>query len=192
MTHAYNVHPIPIPAGEELKGNLYEIVKYNSDMEAVRCDADTDVCIGVVWLGIPSYDTRSNLGRETPIAPLDPSSYIKVKAGGALTAGHLAVPDGANAGRIKGVASPLVLPHGVTAIGTILDAAAAAGEIVRVHPGQITASNQTFRGTWAAGDYAVGDIVLHSADFYQCTAARDSSDTSNPATDTTSWDQISN
>ena len=137
MTTSYNVHPISLPAGAEMKDKLYEIVKYNATQQVILCTGDTDNCIGVVWIGIPSYDPRSTIGRAIPIAPLDPSSFIKVKAGGVLTAGHYAVPDGSKDGKIKGVANEAALPNGVKALGIILDAATAENDIVRVHPGPI-------------------------------------------------------
>ena len=46
----------------------------------------------------------------------------------------------------------------------------------------------SFQGTWAAGTFAVGDVAWHSDRFYECTVARTSSNTDNPATDTASWD----
>ena len=48
------------------------------------------------------------------------------------------------------------------------------------------------RGVWSAGAFAVGDIVTHSSKRYICKTARSSSDTSNPATDTTNWIEIPN
>ena len=48
-----------------------------------------------------------------------------------------------------------------------------------------------YRGTWAAGIYAVGDVVLHSSDHYLCTTARTAANTSNPATNTTAWRRVS-
>ena len=44
-----------------------------------------------------------------------------------------------------------------------------------------------FQGTWSAGVFAIGDVVYHGSQFYQCTVARDSTHTDNPATDTASW-----
>lgn len=44
---------------------------------------------------------------------------------------------------------------------------------------------------WAAGSYSVDDLVTHAGTAYICTVARTPSDTSDPATDTSSWDAIS-
>ena len=47
-----------------------------------------------------------------------------------------------------------------------------------------------YKGAWAAGDYAVGNVAFHGGQFYECDAARTSVNTSNPATDTASWSVI--
>ena len=48
----------------------------------------------------------------------------------------------------------------------------------------------SFKGEWAAGDYAVDDVVWHvdSELFYKCNVARDSTHTDNPSVDTSSWE----
>ena len=48
----------------------------------------------------------------------------------------------------------------------------------------------SFKGEWAAGDYAVDDVVWHvdSELFYKCTVARDSTHTDDPSVDTSSWE----
>ena len=49
-----------------------------------------------------------------------------------------------------------------------------------------------FKGTWAAGTFAIDDVAWHSDKFYRCTAARDSNDTDDPVADTSSWDVVHN
>ena len=44
-----------------------------------------------------------------------------------------------------------------------------------------------YKGAWAAGAYSVGDVSYYSGFFYECSAQRNSGDTSDPATDTASW-----
>ncbi|MYB35879.1 MAG: hypothetical protein F4Y26_00485 [Gammaproteobacteria bacterium] len=43
--------------------------------------------------------------------------------------------------------------------------------------------------TWSAGTHAAGSFVQHNGVVYRCLIARTASDTSNPATDTASWDR---
>ena len=50
--------------------------------------------------------------------------------------------------------------------------------------------NKTYRGTWSAGVYAVGDVVAYSDKFYICAVARTAANTNNPSVDTTSWFDI--
>ena len=53
---------------------------------------------------------------------------------------------------------------------------------------QATASyGENYQGTWAAGVYAVGNVVYHDGAFYTCDTARTSSNTNDPETDTGSW-----
>ncbi len=44
---------------------------------------------------------------------------------------------------------------------------------------------------WSAGDHAVGDQVSWDGKVYRCLATRQSTDTDNPATDTTGWAEVS-
>ena len=47
-----------------------------------------------------------------------------------------------------------------------------------------------YEGKWAAGVYAVGNVVFYSGSFFECDAVRAPTDTNNPATDTASWSVI--
>lgn len=48
-------------------------------------------------------------------------------------------------------------------------------------------TNSRWRGAWAAGNFAVGDYVVHSSQYYRCIMARSGSNTSAPNADTTGW-----
>ena len=52
------------------------------------------------------------------------------------------------------------------------------------------AYGEDYRGVWAAGIFAVGNVVFHSANFYECDSARTSANTSNPTINTTAWSII--
>ena len=43
---------------------------------------------------------------------------------------------------------------------------------------------------WSSGVWAVGELARHGGTVYQCTAARTATDTSDPATDTSSWSAL--
>ena len=49
------------------------------------------------------------------------------------------------------------------------------------------AFGEGYQGLWAAGAYAIGNVAYHAGAFYTCTVARTSSDTDDPAADTSSW-----
>ena len=52
------------------------------------------------------------------------------------------------------------------------------------------AGTTQYKGTWSAGIYALGDVVLHSGTFYICKAARTAANANNPSVDTASWQAI--
>ena len=52
------------------------------------------------------------------------------------------------------------------------------------------AYGEDYKGTWAAGTFAVGDVVFHSEKFYECDEARTSANTQNPSVNTTAWSII--
>ena len=52
------------------------------------------------------------------------------------------------------------------------------------------AYGEDYKGTWAAGTFAVGDVVFHSENFYECDSPRTSANTQNPSVNTTAWSII--
>lgn len=132
MTVDVNVETIPVVAGEDLADSMFFILKYSGG-RGIKCTADTDLCCGVLYTDIPARDPATT-GQALPMAPIAQPAIIRVRAGGALTKDHIAVPNGAKPGKIKGVANRAALPAGVTGIGQILDAASAEDDVVRVQP----------------------------------------------------------
>ena len=69
-----------------------------------------------------------------------------------------------------------------------VDLSAVTAAIQNVIDSQGTASfGAAYQGTWAAGIYAVGDVVYQAGAFYTCDVARAATDTDDPATDAASW-----
>ena len=65
-----------------------------------------------------------------------------------------------------------------------VDLSAVTAAIQNVIDAQGTASfGAAYQGTWAAGIYAVGDVVYQAGAFYTCDVARVATDTDDPATD---------
>ena len=53
------------------------------------------------------------------------------------------------------------------------------------------AYGEDYQGVWAAGNFAVGDVVFHAENFYECDQARTSARIrSNPTVNTTAWSII--
>ena len=52
------------------------------------------------------------------------------------------------------------------------------------------AYGEDYRGVWAAGIFALGDVTFHVDNFYECDAARVATDTDNPVVDSSSWSVI--
>ena len=190
MTVDVNVETIPVVAGEDLAGNMFYILKYDASGQGIKCTDDTDLCCGVLYTDIPSRDPDTT-GQALPMAPIDQPAIIRMRAGGAISRGYIAVPDGANEGKIKGYAIGSV-PHGINGIGVLLDAATVENDVVRVQPmRQAGLQAEIYRGAWAAGVFVPGQVTRFSNGLYMCIAARTASNTNDPATDTASWEQIS-
>ena len=100
MANYQAVKVVSLPAGEDLTGDFAEIVKLNASGQVVKVTAVTDVTIGVLSESAPSSDT----GQGVPVALIGGGGILKVKAGGAITAGQLIIPHGTD-GRVNGIAN---------------------------------------------------------------------------------------
>lgn len=88
----------------------------------------TDVVVGVCGETVA-------IGDAVPVVLLE--GILEVTAGAAITQGQLCVPDAT--GRVTGVASIATITAGGMSIGTALDAAGAAGDVIRVLANPLTA-----------------------------------------------------
>ena len=126
MANYQAVKVVTLPAGEDLTGDFAEIVKLNAAGQVIKVAAVTDVAIGVLAESAPSSDT----GQGVPVALIGGGGILKMKAGAAIVAGNLIVPD-ATDGRVAGIANIAALVANQMAIGIALSAAAD-GEIFSV------------------------------------------------------------
>ncbi len=115
--------------------------------------------------------------------PTDPTRYawmplftLKVD-GGAFAAGELAKLDGIAVG-----AEVNVQPD--------WDEADTTADAFILNKPTIPIDTTLWKGMWAAGVHAVGDIVIHEGGLFMCVVARTAADTGSPDTDTTSWQKI--
>ena len=118
MSNYQAVKVVSLPAGEDLTGDFAEIVKLNASGQVVKVTAVTDVTIGALSESAPSSDT----GQGVAVALIGGGGIIKVKAGGAITAGQLIIPHGTD-GRVNGIANIAALAANQMAFGIALSAA---------------------------------------------------------------------
>ena len=100
MANYQAVKVVTLPAGEDLTGDYAEIVKINASGQVIKVAAVTDITIGVLAESAPSSDT----GQGVAVALIGGGGILKFKAGAAIVAGNLLVPD-ATDGRVAGVAN---------------------------------------------------------------------------------------
>lgn len=104
-------------AGENLNGDLYEVVKVDSDGRVVKSTAVTDVIVGV----IAEDPGRVTVDGADTVPVMLLTGIILVKAGGTVTAGQIAVSHGATtAGTVEGVANTGALAADQMGIGVFL------------------------------------------------------------------------
>jgi len=108
-------------AGQDLRGGVYEILQIENDGDVgkvIRATAVTNTVIGI--LGEEPRTDATTDGLTVPVVLLQ--GRVMVKAGAAITAGQLIVPD-ATAGRVAGVANVGALAADSMAIGVALESA---------------------------------------------------------------------
>jgi len=119
MASAQSTVAVNLVAGEDLRGDLYEIVTVNVSGQVVKATAVTETVVGVL-AEEPRTDAVST-GETVPVVLLQ--GIVKVKAGGVVTAGDLVVPD-VTAGRVIGVTGVGALAADSMAIGVAMVTAA--------------------------------------------------------------------
>ena len=130
-----NVKSVTLIAGEALDGDIYEIVKVDTDGKVIKTTAVTDTAIGVVF---ESLDTTTGAdGNAVQIALLGAGGVIPVKAGGTITAGDLVAADGTSAGAtLAAVAADVVV------IGVALESAVS-GDVFDVLAQPMSSATET-------------------------------------------------
>jgi len=109
-------------AGEDLRGDVFEILQIENDGgvgKVIKATAVTNTVIGV--LGEEPRSDATTDGETVPVVLLQ--GKVMMKAGAAITAGQLIVPD-VTAGRVAGVANVGALAVDSMAIGIALESAA--------------------------------------------------------------------
>ncbi len=126
-------------AGEDLRSDVYEILKVEEDNgvgKVIKATGVTDTVVGVLGEN-PRTDVTTD-GLTVPVVLLE--GIVKLKSGGTVTAGGLVVPD-TTAGRVVTVANVGALADNSMAIGVALETVAD-GEIFSMLAMPIAAPHQ--------------------------------------------------
>lgn len=131
MAVATDVKTVTLTAGEDLRGDQYEILTIENDSDVgkvIKASAVTNTIVGILAENPDS--SVSTDGRPVAVTLVAGGGVGLCKAGAAVTAGQLAIAD-ATAGRIAGAASQAALAADAVAIGVILESGAD-GDVVPV------------------------------------------------------------
>ena len=126
------VRTITAHAGEDLTGTPYRIVKYNgTGTGVIKAAAAGDYAVGVLAMdpNKSQGSTEDSTGQAVTVALLE--GIVLIEAGAAVTAGHLVHSDAVGRA-ISAGADISALAAGDFVIGTALEAAGAAGEVIAV------------------------------------------------------------
>lgn len=138
MAAYQNVKTVTLIAGEDLRGDVYELLQVENDSDVgkvIKTTAVTNTPVGVL-AEEPRSDVSTD-GLSVPVVLVAPGGVGLMKAGASITAGYLIVPD-TTAGRVAGVANSGALAADSMAVGVALESASD-GEILRVLMGNIAA-----------------------------------------------------
>lgn len=122
MSTDSNTVIISVIAGEDLRGDLYEILQIENDSDvgkAIKATGVTNTVVGVLYEEPTAGQTTDGLVVSMALL----TGKVLVKAGASITAGQLIVPD-TTAGRVAGVSGVGSLAVDSMALGVALESAA--------------------------------------------------------------------
>ena len=128
-------------AGEDLRGDLHEVLKIEDDAnvgKVIKATGLTDTIVGI--LGEEPRTDATTDGETVPVVLLE--GIVKVKAGATITAGQLVTVDAGTPGRVAGVADQAALVADGMAIGIALESAVD-GDIFEMLAMPLTSSTET-------------------------------------------------
>ena len=118
---------VSLPAGENLNGDLYEVLTLNASGQVVKADTATEVVVGVLMID----PGRANAaGDHVTVGLIAGGGVGLVKASAAITAGALLIPTTTD-GKVAGAADTAALVDGQMAFGIAIEAASAADEVIQ-------------------------------------------------------------
>ncbi len=123
MASTQNGMAVNLIAGQDLRGDVFEILQIENDSDVgkvIKATAVANTVIGVL-AEEPRTDATTD-GETVPVALISGGGVLRMKAGATITAGQLIVPD-TTAGRVAGVANAAALAADSMAIGVALESA---------------------------------------------------------------------
>ncbi len=141
MASFESARAVNLIAGEDLRGDLYELLQIEDDGgvgKVIKATAVTQVVVGI--LGEEPRSDATTDGETVPVVMLQ--GIVKVKAGGTVTAGDLVTVDGGTPGRAVTVADIAGMVADSMAIGIALTTAVD-GEIFEMFAMPLTSATET-------------------------------------------------
>ena len=126
------IKTISVPAGENLNGDLYELLTINGSGQFVKADAATEYPVAILAED-PGRTTAA--GDYVTVMDLAAGGIGLVKAGAAIAAGAVLVPS-TTAGHVDDAASLAGIATGAMGFGIAMEAATASGQVIKfkAHP----------------------------------------------------------
>lgn len=140
MSGTQSTTAVNLIAGEDLRGDLYELLYVENDSDVGKVIKTTAVTQNPI--GVLAEEPRSDATTDgETVSVMLLQGVVPMKAGGSVTAGQLVVAD-VTAGRVIGVANQAALVADSVAVGVALESAAD-GEIFNVLAQVMTSSTET-------------------------------------------------
>lgn len=121
MSNTQAAFAVNLVVGEDLNGDYGEVLALNTVGQVIKASTATSAIIGVLAED-PKRTTTAGVD-SVPVALIGKGGVLRMKAGAAITAGQVIVPD-ATSGRVAGVANIGALAADQMGVGFALEAAA--------------------------------------------------------------------
>lgn len=142
MASSQAARAVNLIAGEDLRGDLFELLQFEDDANVAKVIKTTGVLNAAI--GVLAEEPRTDAttdGEIVPVVMLGSGGVVKMKAGATITAGQLVVAD-STAGRVAGVADIAALVADSMAVGIALQSAVD-GDIFEVLVQVMTSATET-------------------------------------------------
>ena len=159
---------------------------YRCDTDRMASDTD-DPATDAEWTEVEIHSAISNLVSSAHGLAALKTLIDDIPTSNPTASEIAAAVEGSAVGTgVASIKSDVESPdHGLAALEDLVEAVHAADA---AHVLGAALYGSSYKGTWEAGIYAVGDYALFGGTYYRATAARDATHTDDPATDSASWE----